>query len=225
MATRKRFQELPLRQRKQAQTKLGLLEAALAALETRPLESVTVKELCAAVSISEAGFFNYFPRKTDLLMYFVRLWSLEMGWHAGRLAASRGGLAAIEEIFALTGRRVQERPGIMVEIIAEQVRRTERPVPMEISLAERLLVFPELDGIEEVDAVGLEELLPPLIERAVARGELPPATQVGPVLLSLASILFGVPVVLGRIEGGDLEASYLTQLRLLWAGLRAAPQV
>ena len=95
------FDALPLRQRKFARTKLGLLEAAMAAIRDRPLDEVTVRELCEAVEISPAGFFNYFPKKTDLLVYYVQLWSIEMAWHGRRLAEQRGGLAAIEEVFAM----------------------------------------------------------------------------------------------------------------------------
>src|SRR5687767_1736079 len=110
------FDQLPLRQRKFAQTKLGLLDAAMAAIRSRSLEEVTVRELCDRVSISEGSFFNYFPKKPDVLTYYVQLWSIEMAWHAEQLAAAAGGLAAIEEIFVLTARRVAENPSPMGEI-------------------------------------------------------------------------------------------------------------
>lgn len=223
MSNRERFGALPLRERKLARTKLRLLGAALNALKERPLESIPVRELCDAVPISEASFFNYFPRKTDLLTYYVQLWSLEMGWHAGRLAADAGGLAAIEAVFALTGRQVRERPGVMSEIIAEQVRMTERPAFEEVTVAERLLAFPDLEGIEEVTGVGLEELLPPLVDRAIAGGQLPGSTDAAAVLAALGAIFFGVPVYHRRLDPDRVAAAYGTQLELLWTGLRAGP--
>jgi AcrR family transcriptional regulator len=223
MSNRSSFAQLPLRQRKFAQTKLALLEAALQALESRPLDAITVKELCEAVTISEASFFNYFPRKTDLLVYYVQLWSLEMAWHSERLASRRGGLAAIEEIFALTGRRIAKQPGIMAEIIAEQARMTAPPEFVAISHAERLLVFPELEGIEGIDAIGLEALFPPLLEQAVEAGELPRQTDLTTAMRGLASIFFGLPVVYRRSDPDEVESAYLTQLRIFCAGLRARP--
>lgn len=214
------FQELPLRQRKFAQTKLGLLEAALTALESRSLEEVSVRELCEAVEISEASFFNYFPRKTDLLVYYVQLWSLEMAWHGERLGREKGGLAAIEAMYGLTGRRIDERPGPMGEIVAWQARMTAPPEFGEVTIAERLLAFPEMDGVEAVEGEGLGTLLPPLLEQAVEAGELPRDLDRREAVLALAAVFFGTPVAMRRMEPGGVEGAYRAQLRILWTGLR-----
>lgn len=214
-------ERLPLRQRKHAQTKLALLDATLTALRTRPLEEVTVKEICEVAQVSEASFFNYFPKKGDVLTYQVQLWSLEMAWHARRLALVGGGIAAIEEIFAITARQVATQPEPMAEIIAGQARMVARPAFAEITLAERRLRFPTLIGIEEVRGEGLDELLPPLIERAIAAGELPRESDRTAVLIALATIFLGAPVVLRRSPPAGLEQAYRAQLRTLWAGLRA----
>jgi AcrR family transcriptional regulator len=218
------FSALPLRARKYAQTKIGLLRAAIAALAERPLDLVPVKDLCAAVSISEASFFNYFPRKSDLLVYFVQLWSVEMAWHARRLAREKGGLAAIEGIFAVTARRIADHPAVMGEIIAHQARMSEAPELGEITLAERLLAYPDLDGIADVPAAGLDAIVPPLLEQAVASGELPRHVDRSAALLAIASIFFGVPIVFRRLDVAAIEPMYREQLRLVWAGLRALPR-
>lgn len=221
MSTIAASERLPLRQRKHAQTKLAILDATLAAIRTRPLEEVTVKEICETARISEASFFNYFPKKSDVLTYQVQLWSLEMAWHAGRLSQLGGGLTAIEEIFAITARQVAEQPAPMAEIIAEQARMVARPDFAELTLAERRLRFPALIGIDEVRGEGLDELLPPLIERAIAAGDLPRDTDRTAVLIALATIFLGAPVVLRRSPAAALEQAYRAQLRILWAGLRA----
>ena len=215
------FDQLPLRQRKFARTKLGLLDALVTAIRERPLESVTVKELCETVAISEASFFNYFPRKTDVLTYYVQLWSIEMAWYGREFAEARGGLGAIEEIFAMTARRVAENPAPMGEIVAQQARMTQPVDFAAISVAERLMAFPDLHGIEEVEGQGLDSLLPPLIERAIKAGELPRRTDRDAVLIALATIFLGLPVVLRRSPPAALESAYLSQLRLLWAGLHS----
>ena len=214
------FAALPLRQRKFARTKLGLLNAAVDALRTRSLEAVAVQELAEAVGISQASFFNYFPHKPDLLAYYIQLWSIEMTWYGRQFAEARGGLAAIEEIFAMTAARTAENPAPMGEIIAGQARMTTLPPFVEISVAERLLAFPDLDGVEDLTGEGLDTLLPPLIDRAIRAGELPRRTDRQGVLLSLASIFLGAPVVLRRAPAGALGEAYHLQLQLLWAGLR-----
>jgi AcrR family transcriptional regulator len=218
------FDDLPLRQRKHARTKLALLESMLAALEERSLEEVTVKDLCREVGVSEGTFFNYFPSKPSVLVYYVQLWSLEMGWHATRWSDDLGGLAAIEAIFASTARELARRPNPMGEIIAWQARTSDAPVFHEIGLAERLLAFPELPGVEHVVAKGLDELLPPLVRQAIERGELPSELNVETVLIALASLFFGIPVVMRRMKPDLIEGAYRTQLRILWTGLGAGPK-
>ena len=215
--------KIPIRQRKLAETRLGLLRAAVDAIDTSPLEAVSVRSLCNEVGISEAGFFNYFPKKSDLLVYFIQIWSLEMAWHAERLARERGGVAAIEEILRLTARQVGEHPGVMAEIVAHQARSSEAPVIRELTTAEKVLAFPGLDGIEQVRGAGLDTLLPPLLEQAVARGELPKSLERGQALLAIAAVFFGVPTTLRRLDGASLEALYLQQLEIVWSGLRAKP--
>jgi len=216
--------KLPLRQRKLAQTRLGLLRAAVAAIDSAPLEAVSVRSLCEAVGISEAGFFNYFPKKSDLLVYFIQIWSLEMAWHAEKLARDKGGLAAIGEIFKLTARQVGEHPGVMAEIIAHQARSSGAPVIRELTTAEKLLAFPGLDGIENVRGAGLDALIPPLLEQAVARRELPKTLDRPQALLAIATVFFGVPTTQRRLDGVALEALYLRQLQIVWSGLRAPPE-
>ncbi len=214
------FDRLPLRERKFARTKLALLDALLEAVRTRPLEEVPVRELCGTAGVSEASFFNYFARKTDVLVYAVQLWSIEMAWHAVRLSAAGGALSAIEGIFAHTARQVAADPAPMAEIIAGQARMSVRPVFTDVTRAERLLRFPGLEGIETLRGEGLDTLLPPLIARAIGDGELPRGTDRAQVLVALATIFLGAPVVLRRSGAGELERAYRTQLRLLWAGLR-----
>ncbi len=223
MTTNAAFDRRPLRERKHARTKLGLLDAALRAIASRPFDEVTVRELCAAVQVSEASFFNYFPRKGDLLTYFVQLWSIEMAWHAARLEASAGGLAAIEGIFVRTAREFAAHPEPMAEVIAGQVRLRTAPEFAEITPAERLLRYPGLDGIESVEGRGLQELLPPLIRAAIARGELPRRTDADALLVALATVFLGLPVVMRRASAAAIERACLAHLRWLWAGLRATP--
>lgn len=74
--------KIPLRERKLAQTRLALLEE----LEAKPLADVRARDLCERVGISEATFFNHFASKSELLLYFVLLWSVEMGCLSRALA-------------------------------------------------------------------------------------------------------------------------------------------
>lgn len=219
-----KLEDIPLRPRKLAITRVKLLEAAVEQLDRKSLDELQVRDLCRIVGISEASFFNYFAKKSDLLIYFVQLWGLEVAWH-GLLAEPRPGSPreAIERIFELTGAQVAKHPGVMGEVLAAQARLTGPIEPGEITLAERLAAFPDKPGIEQLEARGLDSLFPELLAQAVRRGDLPKRTDVRAAFLGLAAIFFGVPIALRRIDPRLIGPAYQQQLAIYWAGLEAAP--
>ena len=211
---------IPLRARKRAQTKLALMKAVIAQLQTQTLEEVSIKEVCSQVQVSEATFFNYFPRKCDVLTYFIQLWTIEISWYA-QVSAKKSVLSGIQEIFDVTGRECEKNPNLMAEIIAYQAKMLDTSPFMEISLAERLLAFPDLDGADSLPAEGLRSMLPELIQQAVDKGELPTHTNVEATTLGLASVLFGVPLLMIRNAPNSICLLYKQQLAILWKGLDA----
>jgi AcrR family transcriptional regulator len=218
-----KFEDQPLRQRKYARTKLALLEAFTAGLDAQTYEAIRIKDLSAAAEISEASFFNYFQRKEDLLTYFIQVWSLDVGWHARKVLPERGALAAIEEVFLRTAADVSQHPRVMAEIIVYQARK-EHPVTVsDLTLAERLLAFPALEGIESVPASGLEAIFPELIGAAKASGELPEDADADFLFVNLATLFFGAPVVLRVTNPAAIGALWQAQLAQLFRAVGARP--
>ena len=209
--------EPSLRERKHARTKLALLDAFVAAMEQKPVEEIAVRELCASVPVSEATFFNYFRGKADLVTYFVQLWSLDHAWHATRTLERDGALAALHEIFARTAATVREHPRVMAEVVAAQARYEGPVVAHEIGLAERRERFAELDGIDTLPALGLDSLLPWLLEEAVRRGELSEEAPRELLFLTLAAVFFGTPIALLRVHPESVGEAWSAQLELLLA--------
>jgi AcrR family transcriptional regulator len=174
--------------------------------------------------VSEATFFNYFPSKTDLLVYFVQLWTIEAGWHAGRALELGSGLDAIEAIFEFAAQRHAENPEVMAEIIAYRARR-KAGIPLRtITEVEKKTAFPDLEGIEQVPAAGLDSILPSLIAKAVEQGELAEDTDISSVALTLAAIFFGIPIVQRNMKQHSVAELYGSQLNFIWAGLKARAQ-
>ncbi len=209
-----------LRERKFARTRLSLADAATRHLEAASFDSLSVKALCERVQISEATFFNYFPRKEDLIIYLDRLWTLELNWYGRQAAEQQKGLAVIEALFRYTSIQIQKKPGLMGEIIAHEARARERSQGMEITTAERLIAFADLAGIEALPDDSLESLLRNALQAAIDRGELPPNTAISAAMVALVSIFYGVPLAMQHANPAAIGAMYRQQLALLWAGLR-----
>lgn len=218
--------QLSLREKKYAKTKLALLDAATQRIGQKTFDAISVKELCEQAEVSEATFFNYFPKKQDLLSYFIQLWVLEVIWKIQHSLEQKGGIGAIEEAFCYTGGQISERPRIMLELVAYMALDPDKgqcpSSTTAVTLAERLLRFPELGGIEIIEACnGLDDVFRPPLLKAIEAGELPPSTNVEAALTALFAIFFGVPLGMAWQDAALVAPVYRQQLDLVWAGLRA----
>ncbi|MDO5692290.1 MAG: TetR family transcriptional regulator [Pseudomonadota bacterium] len=204
------------RERKAAATRVGLVQALAERLDARSLDAISVRELAEAVDVSDATFFNYFATKLELALYFIQLWSLDVGARAEQALAEGSVRQAVDEVFNVTAAGVRERPGLFGEIIAVQARLPADAAWRDVPLLDRLLVWPDRPEVLAQSGQGLDGLFPRLIAEAVARGELPPDADQSAGLLGLVSIFFGVPLVLARRAPEAVQGAYAHQLRLWW---------
>jgi len=209
-----------LRERKFARTRLKLAQALVQRLAHSSLDEIVVRDLCEDVEVSEATFFNYFPRKLDLLDYYTQLWTLELGWRCQNSEAH--GLATITVAFDFMAASFQKQSGVMGEIIARQALLRDKPQPVEIGLAERQIAFPDYAGIEALPVGGVDKVWLPVLEQAIRSGELPSNTHVPTVMVGLASIFYGLPLVLRQGNLTAITSMYHQQLVVFWAGVRSA---
>lgn len=217
-----RLCDLPLREQKAARTRLSLMHALTERLATRVLDDVSVGELAAAAQISEATFFNYFPSKPHLLSFFVQVWSLEVAAVARRIEAqASSALSAIEAIFEHTAGETARNPKLMLETIAHQARQPAEPGWAPLDRGVRLMHLPDVENVLDLPDTGLEGVLPPLVAKAVAAGELPPRTPTPQIFLALTAVFFGVPLIFARKQPEAVGPMYRDQLQLIWAGARA----
>ncbi len=208
-----------LREKKFAATRLALLEALKQRLTDNNLEEIKVQDLCRDAMISEGTFYNYFPKKSDLLYYFIQLWTIDVLYKA-----QHSGLNSVYEkialIFTDTARMSAEHPRIMAEIIAFQARRTSRPDIPPIASAERQMAFPDREGIEQIPDMGLDSILPLYIQEAIKNRELPSDTDVDLLTVGLASIFFGLPLIFGENDQmtSVMPLFYERELEIFWRG-------
>jgi AcrR family transcriptional regulator len=210
-----------LRQRKFARTRLALARVLADALGEESFAEVAVKRLCRTAEVSEATFFNYFPRKQDLLTYLAHLWLLELGWHVQRAASEAKGLPVVDKLFAEVARTCERRPGVLAELLAWIARGGGLHTGLDISELEKQLAFPELPGIENVPIQGLDAWLLPQVEAAISRGDLPENALRPLVLGALLAMLLGVPLTLLGSDPARIASAYRQQLALVLAGIRA----
>jgi AcrR family transcriptional regulator len=211
-----------LRETKFSRTRLALATALSNALSSEPFDAVAVKQLCRQAEVSEATFFNYFPGKSDLLAYLASLWLLELAWHVRKASSSARGLAVIDALFAQAARTCERRPGVMREFLVWIARGGSGAGYQDPPELEKRLAFPDFDAIEQVAVQGIDALMMPHIEAAVADGQLPDNVLRPTLVAGLLTIFFGVPMTLLSRDPARVANMYRQQLNLLWAGARAA---
>ena len=214
--------KIPLRERKFYQTRIRLARALREQLEQVSLDDLNVRDLCDAVEVSEATFFNYFPKKSDLLAYLSQLWSVELAWQGQQALAqtSDSGLGVVSAVFERAAQQFQTAPGATGELIAWQARTRQRQAPAPLEISERRLAFPDLLGIETMNDQSLEHVLATALQRAIDQDELPRNVHLPTVMVGLVSIFYGVALALRLSNPAGIGAMYRQQLMILWAGLR-----
>jgi AcrR family transcriptional regulator len=212
---------LPLREMKFARVRLAILSAVVELTMDRALAEVSVREICEAAQVAPATFFNYFPSKEDVLVYYLRLWSIPLALQCREAAQEQSPLATLRALFNSTADEMERAPRLMFEIIAYIAHAHEPPRYPAITRAERLLAFPDLPGAEEIGPQSIDELLTTLLHLAVGAGELPSSTPVESSALALKAIFYGVPLATRRDGVGEIGHGYRAILDLFVERMQA----
>jgi AcrR family transcriptional regulator len=206
---------LPLREKKFARVRLAILSAVLQLMQERSLAEISVREICELAQVAPATFFNYFPSKEDVLVYYMRLWSIPVTLQCRAVASQRTVLDGVVAVFDYTAHEMEQYPRLMFEIIAYIAHATQPPHPPALTRAERLLAFPDLPGAEEVEPQSIDELFTAQLEQAVRAGELPSSLETEAVALLLKTIFYGVPLATRREGVRAIRRAYHEALEVL----------
>lgn len=212
-----------LRERKSAKTKKDILEAYSRILKKNKGAEVPVREICSSAEISEQTFFNYFPKKENLMHYYAKIWSLDVIYHANIKKDSSCNMDAIKEVFNLSARNYYRRnPYLPFELIkinfdSDFLRKLK---DRKITMAEKEIFFPKLDGIEDMEAeLDFCRIIEPFVAGAIKSGEIGKANKIGDVVLFLKTIFWGSAVA-NSGDATDLAEIYKEQVNQYLKTLR-----
>lgn len=197
-----------VREIKYARARLGVLEKFVHALQDTACADIRIRDLSRACEISEPSFYNYFPKKDDLFLYFISLWSVDIQLHTERFEP---GVEAIYEIFRYTASSAKQNPNLLKEIIAYQSRTSPAMEALgmtPVSPAEKHIAFGSAPGLEQYPDQGLGPVLQNHLKEALRKGELPRGASLDVLTLALGSVFFGVPVLVIHQNPARLTDSY-----------------
>jgi len=221
------IKDFPLRERKQSKTRLAIYDACMNALKIKRLADIKVEEICEAVEISRGTFFTYFPRKQDVIFYGIRLWSIKIGWVADQRPKEKLGVPFIEYMFNKLASDIKKSPMLWREVTAlrafepETMHRLNLNKISMVTKADKLTRFPDKPGIDNIPEGTTVTHFRKNLTIAMEKKELPAILDIDSVLISLSSIVYGVPLMMsGYTDFETLSEEYARQLNILWTGLK-----
>ena len=216
--------DVSLRERKFAQTKVSLAWAFRECLKEKRLQDISVKEVCDTLPISEVTFYKYFPEKTDVLVYLLQLWHYEAVWRLRRWEREKTNLEVIEAWFKFGEEQLEAYPAATGEILSFIMKEKGRLKFSEISVAELLFAYPDLEGIEKIEVpAGHDDrcFMLPYLYRAIEHGELPEGTDVEMVADMLDAIFIASQLTLREESSQKARNVSHVLLKYLWQGIRS----
>ncbi len=199
--------EFGRRELKKAKTRLDILNAVYALTAQTSFRDLKVKAIAETADVTEMTFFNYFPKKEEILGYMMGVWTLDLAVQQHQTPLT--GEAAIRRFFAQTARQVNAHPGLMVGFISYLVTNEIAPVANPIEAADRALLYPDLPEAVELPLPSGNELL----TRHLL--EMDPSADPTVRMLHLASCFYG-DVLVAHTAGLDLDALYAGSLDLIF---------
>lgn len=216
--------DVSLRERKFAQTKVSLAWAFRERLREKRLQDISVKEVCDTLPISEVTFYKYFPEKTDVLVYLLQLWHYKAVWRLRRWEREKTNLEVIEAWFKFGEEQLEAYPAATGEIMSFIMKEKGRLKFSEISVAELLFAYPDLEGIEKIEVPDGHDdrcFMLPYLYRAIEHGELPTGTDMEMVADMLDAIFIGSQLTLREESPQKARKVSSLLLKYLWQGIRS----
>lgn len=211
-------QDYSLREKKFVKTKVALMQAFMERLKTTRFANISIKEVCESVEVSEGTFYNYFPKKVDIVYYYENFASVKIAWEISRKRAELTPWHLIRFVFELISVELQP-PYLFYEMISIFTAEQRRPEAMQLSSLEKEYGYPDCPGIGEVGIGLLEGLLDGLVKEAQNNSEIDPALDPRIVMLALMTIMTGLALTITIEDFANINDQYQKQLSFLYKAI------
>lgn len=212
-------EEFSLRERKQAHTKIALLNAFIERLKNNRFDDISIKEICAEVQVSEGTFFNYFPQKLDVINYYVHLLFVKVYWSVRKEHTSGKFLDLIDSMMERFSDELRT-PNTIYQILTTFMLQNNKPNMIDISRVEKRVAFNALEGIEDIPSMQIDAFFRECLLNARGNGEIPADTDIEDLVISLLSIMAGT-LMATKFDNCDKRSyHYARQLKILWNAIR-----
>lgn len=205
-------QKPSLRELKKARTKVELFHTTLSIIEEKSFRFVRVEELCEYVGISKVTFFKIFPRKEDILIYFMRIWLTDCMLEIEK--TNKKGITALRHIFEKVANQAKKQPGLMLSLIAFLSEEKMHPCMPHLTEAEIHLLYPDQKERVQTLIPDLSQVFTTCVEEGKQTGDITSKLETSHIVKLLHTIFYGAYLT-AHLYNSDVMEMYELHLRLL----------
>ncbi|MBU4333685.1 MAG: TetR/AcrR family transcriptional regulator [Candidatus Omnitrophica bacterium] len=209
-----------LREKKISKTKIALMNEFVKRLEVTRFNDISIKDVCDSVEVSEATFYNYFPKKSDLVQYFKELLTLKTIWEVEQKGSKMTPIEKIDLFFSVQADNMPNT-NAFYELVSIFTGEKMRNIRLQLSASDKYYAFPDCEGIEEMPSMLFEEFLAAAMKQAIKDGSIVTKTKPADIVIGLMTIFVGIPLAIEEKDFVNLKNHYKKQLSVFWKGLGA----
>ncbi|RJX39280.1 TetR/AcrR family transcriptional regulator [Paenibacillus pinisoli] len=207
--------DISLREIKKARAKIALYEASLSLMEDKMFHEVMLEDICRQAEVSRVTFFKFFPKKEDVLVYFMRVWLTERIIEIEQ--EKKMGFDAIRHLLYKVAEQTKVTPGILPSLISFLAEMRMHPHLQELTEAEVCLLFPDHEEIGS-STPDLYKIFHTSMEYAEKNGTLKEGISLDRAVKVLFTIFYGSFLTAQQYASTDIIGFYEIHLQLLEKG-------
>lgn len=213
------MKKLSLREKKFAKTKINITFNLIEKLAHTTFDNISIKQICEDIEISEATFYNYFPKKTDIIDYYTSLKLYKHFWCLKKITKDDDTpIQKIRNFFNVWAENIQIPVFNEVFTFYHKNKQYDH-MKTAISVSEKITAFPECEGIETIKTKNTVSFFTDQIEEAKKKNLLPKKTDTKKLVLILHIIMHGSAIFSQNDENNTLKDYYETQLNSTFESL------
>ena len=207
-----------IRSIKAAKIKVEVLREMKNLIDKGSFKDLFVSELCDRVRISKVTLFKYFPQKEDILLYYLRIWCLELA--VSLKNDPREGLKGIYFITDELSDQFAKHPGIILSLMGYIATMEKISKPFAVKVEERKLLFPKEENLDTIEIKSLEQLIEGFMLEAIFKGEITKRGDTNEIMNLVLSQIYGTILTAHQHRISPLKLYFRRNIDALLTGLK-----
>ncbi len=206
------------RERKSAKIKLDIMFSSMELIGNQSFKDLYVDDICERAGVSKVTLFKYFPQKEDILLYYMRIWSLDRAvelYHQPRT-----GLKGIYFLFDRMAEAFEKYPGLALNVISYWTSARRPPSAFPLKPLERKILYPKEENLDDIEVFTVPQLLEKFLLDAIMNREIHTVSDARELSNLFMSLLYGTLITAHLRQLSPLRMVFRKNIDMTLKGLQ-----